>query len=204
MVQISNHTLRSSLIPRFEFPTHFVPVAAFYSYLICKYILKQESRHSTLYTLYHFWKANICIAIGVSGMYWIMFELTRMKNFIMNVGGIYPYTLHIYLKTCLQNPRETVNHWFLPCPINKWVMGYLVALLSMVLAPESQGCMVVWLNYLFCSFLVFLRYITTIRCLYYEGPLCYFPISIVQKILPGFIKNHYGYCSVEQCAKKNR
>lgn len=117
--------------------------------------------------------------MGVAWMYWIMYKLTGMKNFIMNTSGIFPYSLHIYLKGALDKPSEAINHWFLPCPVNRWVMGFIVSVILVLTTPESQGCMVVFFYYLFCSFLVFLRHVTKIRCIYFEGPLCYWPVRIV-------------------------
>lgn len=125
-----------------------------------------------------------------------------MKNFLMNVGGLYPYTLHMYLKNCLDKPSSIVNHWFLPFPINRWVMGYLVIALSVFLTPESQGCIVIHFNYLFCSFLVLLKYLTGWKCFYRDGPLIIKIFSAFEKCLPACIKTHYGFCSIEATNKK--
>ena len=68
-------------------------------------------------------------------MYWIMFTLTGMKNFIMNLSGIFPYALYVYLKGSLNKPGEVINHWFLPFPITRWIMGFLVSIILIVSAP---------------------------------------------------------------------
>lgn len=104
-------------------------------------------------------------------MYWIMFTLTGMKNFIMNLSGIFPYALYMYLKGPLNKPGEVVNHWFLPFPITRWVMGFVVSIILIFTVPETQGCMVVFFYYLLCSFLVLLKRITKLKCFYIEGPL---------------------------------
>jgi hypothetical protein len=127
-----------------------------------------------VYTIYHFWKVNIIVALSISGLYWLSYYITGMNIFIVNVGGLFPYTMYMYLKTCLERPSSIVNHWFLPCPINRWVMGYLVSLMSTILAPETQGCLVVHLSYLYFSFLVLVKHLTGFRCFSQEGPL--FPV----------------------------
>lgn len=156
----------------------------------------KENRNSTIYTIYHFWKANILIGLGVSGLDLALYSITKMKIFIMNSGGIYPYALHMYLKICLDRPASIVNHWFLPIPINRWIMGYLVSLLSVLLAPETQGCMVVHLNYLYCSCLVLIKYVTGLKCFYYEGPFLPIIFYLIEKLFPKCITAHYGFCSM--------
>lgn len=132
---------------------------------------------------------------GVSALYYLFFFLTGMKNFIMNVSGIFPYTLYIYLKTCLKKPGEAVNHWFLPCPVNRWVMGMLVAVTLTLTVPETQGCIVVFFHYLFSSFLVFLKHISKKRCFYFEGPTCKKLLILFERLIPQCIKNIDSFCS---------
>jgi hypothetical protein len=100
-----------------------------------------------------------------------MYALTGMKNFIMNLSGIFPYALYVYLKGPLNKPGEVVNHWFLPFPITRWTMGFLVSIILILTVPQTQGCIVVFFHYLFCSFLVLLKRITSVKCFYMEGPL---------------------------------
>jgi hypothetical protein len=61
----------------------------------------KETKFSTPYTIFHFWKINILVGLSIAGLYWLMFELTGMRSFLMNVGGLFPYTLHMYLKKSL-------------------------------------------------------------------------------------------------------
>jgi hypothetical protein len=95
-----------------------------------------------------------------------MFELVGMKNFGMNMSGIYPYALHIYLKYCLEKPSEIVNHWFLLFPINRWMMGFTVFFFSCLVTPETQACLAVGLYNGFASFLILTKYLTGLNCLY--------------------------------------
>jgi len=131
-------------------------------------------------------------------IYYTLFFFIGMKNFIMNVSGLFPYTLHIYLKKNLANPSQSVSYWFLPCPVNRWVIGFLACFFSSLFTPESQGCSVVFLNYMLCSLLVLAKHLTGVKCFYFQGPLLFCLFSNLEKIVPKVIKEHYAYCKVKK------
>jgi hypothetical protein len=81
------------------------------------------------------------------------------------------------------------------------VLGYLVSILSCLLAPESQGCLVIHFSYLYFSFLVLMKYMTGIKHFYEDGPLIPSLFDFVEKILPKCVTAHYGFCSIQEYYK---
>lgn len=120
-----------------------------------------------------------------------------MKNFDKVGSGIYAYALHIYLKKQLVNPKESVRYWFMPLPVNRWLMGCLVGLFSTLLTPESEGCGIVSIYYLFSCSLLLLRNLSTWNCFWIDGPPSQAILKSVERWLPSFVTQSQSYCSVQ-------
>lgn len=118
----------------------------------------------------------------------------------MNVVGIYPYCLYMYLKTCLYRPKENTNYWFMPFPMSRWTAGFLVALFSVWFSTETQGCIIVSADFLVRSLIFFILRCCNVECemLKKQGPM--FPCLFVrlEKCLFFWARGKSGFISMEE------
>lgn len=164
----------------------------------------QEKRHSTVYTVFHFWLVNLNIYLNTVSLFTLLLHLTKMKNFNMTVCGIYPYALYMFLKTCINQPTEQTNYWFMPMPMKRRTVGLIVALLSLWFSTETQGCIIVLLYFLLKTLALKIFSYCGCKCglLKKEGPMFPCLFRVLEKWLYCWASNRSDFVSMSSVAAK--